>query len=215
MNYEQKQREPFASLVVYKLTTWSVIIPLLRTYFRCKIYGLEKVPKTGPLIVVGNHGSYFDPPILSTCIQRPVAFMAKEELFQVPILKQTIQLYGAYPVKRESADRSAIRSATNALKNGWAVGLFLEGTRTPDSRIYNPKLGAASISARTQVPILPVSLWGTEKILVKGSSFPKSVPLTIRVGDPLEPPNSSKKQALQEVTEKCTSIINNMHDLGR
>ena len=90
--------------------------------------------------------------------------MAKEELFKVPVLKQAIRWYGAYPVKRGSADRSAIREALNQLDQGWAVGIFLQGTRTPDGRIPDPKIGAALIAAKAQVPLLPVSLWGTQHI---------------------------------------------------
>jgi 1-acyl-sn-glycerol-3-phosphate acyltransferase len=100
-------------------------------------------------------------------MRRPVAFMAKEELFRIPVLKQGIELYGAYPVKRGAADRSAIRSALNCLSAGWAVGLFLQGTRTPDARISEPKLGAALIAAKAKVPLLPVSLWGLRQFSKK------------------------------------------------
>jgi 1-acyl-sn-glycerol-3-phosphate acyltransferase len=215
MNHEQfRNRESVSSLIAYHLFKWSIISPILHTYFRARIYGAEKVPQSGRLIVVSNHGSNFDPPILAVSMLRPVAFMAKEELFKVPIFKQGIELYGAYPVKRGSVDISAIRSAIKALQNGWAIGLFLEGTRTADSRIHNPKLGAATIAAKTQSPLLPVSLWGTEQIMPEGSSFPKPVPLTIRVGELIEPPSSSKKEVLKEVTEKCATIINSMHAMG-
>ena len=212
---KQREREPFINLFLFRFGKWSFISPFYYTYFKGKAYGLEKVPQKGPLVVVSNHGSYFDPPLLSTTICRPVSFMAKEELFKVPVLKTLIKLYGAYPVKRGSSDRSAIRSALNALKKGWAVGLFLGGTRTKDGRIYEPKLGASLIAAKANAPILPVSLWGTEKILTKGSSFPKSVPLTLRVGDVIPPPSSTKKPELERVTNHCCNIINEMHDLGR
>ena len=210
-----RKREPVASLVLYHLFKWPVVSPVFHTYFRGRIYGAEKVPQSGALIAVSNHASDFDPPILSNCLRRPVAYMAKEELFKVPLLKQGIKLYGAYPVKRGTSDRNAIRAAIKALDNGWIAGIFLEGTRTRDGSINHPKLGAALIAAKAQVPLIPVSLWGTEKILSKGSPFPKPVPITIRIGDVIEPPQSTKKEELQAVTNKCAEIINQMHSLGR
>jgi 1-acyl-sn-glycerol-3-phosphate acyltransferase len=141
--------------------------------------------------------------------------MAKEELFRVPVLKQAIKLYGAYPVKRGSADRSAIRSALTLLEEGWAVGVFLQGTRTPDARISDPKLGAALIAAKAKVPLLPVSLWGTEAIFEKGSLFPRPVPVTVRIGQVIDPPNSTDRDELQAVTQKCATAIHTLHDLGR
>ncbi|WP_426775018.1 lysophospholipid acyltransferase family protein [Lusitaniella coriacea] len=210
-----KTREPRVSLGLYHLFKWSVVSPMLHTYFRGRIYGAQNVPQEGSLVVASNHASYFDPPIVSNCVGRPVAFMAKEELFEVPLLSQGIRLYGAYPVKRSAADRSAIRSAIAALQEGWAAGIFLTGTRSPDAKITDPKLGAAMIAAKTQSPLLPVSLWGTEEILVKGSSIPRPVPITVRIGEPIAPPHSTKREELEAVTQNCAAIINQMHDLGR
>ncbi|WP_293127328.1 1-acyl-sn-glycerol-3-phosphate acyltransferase [Microcoleus sp. bin38.metabat.b11b12b14.051] len=210
-----KSREPVESLLLYYLFKWSIVSPMLHLYFRGRIYGAENVPAENPFVVVSNHASDFDPPILSSSMRRPVAFMAKEELFKVPILKQAITLYGAYPVKRESADRSAIRSAIQSLENGWATGVFLQGTRTPDGRITDPKLGAALIAAKAKVPLLPVSLWGTHAIASKGSIVPRPVPLTVRIGKLIEPPGSSNREELEALTQRCATEINAMHDFGR
>jgi|SRR6478672_6708787 len=210
-----RSREPVASLLLYYAFKWSIIAPMLHVYFRVRIYGIENVPQQGPLIVVSNHASDFDPPILAACVGRPVAYMAKEELFKVPVLKQAIQLYGAYPVKRGSGDRSAIRAALASLESGWAAGVFLDGTRTPDGRITNPKLGAAMIAAKANAPLLPVSLWGTEKILKKGSTVPQRVPITVRIGQVIAAPPSSKREELEATTKRCAEEINALHDLGR
>ncbi|HBB33222.1 MAG TPA: 1-acyl-sn-glycerol-3-phosphate acyltransferase [Cyanobacteria bacterium UBA8803] len=210
-----RSREPFASLLLYHAFKWSVVSPVLHVYLQGRIYGAEQVPRQGPLIVASNHASDFDPPIVSNCLQRPVAFMAKEELFRIPILKQAIKLYGAYPVKRGAADRSAIRAALDCLSEGWAVGVFLEGTRTIDARINNPKLGAALIAAKAQVPLLPVSLWGTQAIFQKGSPIPQPVPVTVRIGKLIDPPTSTTREVLEAVTQKCTAAIHALHDMGR
>jgi 1-acyl-sn-glycerol-3-phosphate acyltransferase len=208
-------REPLISLWLYYLFKWSIVSPMLHGYFRGRIYGAENVPQRGRLLVVSNHASDFDPPILSASVRRPVAYMAKEELFQVPVLKQAIQIYGAYPVKRGSADRSALRSAIASIESGWATGLFLEGTRTPDGRIHDPKIGAAWIAQKTQSPMLPVSLWGTHEIFVKGAPIPRPVPLTIRIGELIAPPASGDRADLEAVTQRCAAAINGLHDLGR
>ncbi|HLO48846.1 MAG TPA: lysophospholipid acyltransferase family protein [Kamptonema sp.] len=210
-----KSREPIESLMLYHLFKWSVVSPMLHVYFRGRIYGAENVPQQGPLVVVSNHASDFDPPLLSSCMKRPVAFMAKEELFEIPILRKAIVLYGAYPVKRGMADRSAIRSALSYLEQGWATGVFLQGTRTADGRITEPKLGAALIAAKAKAPLLPVSLWGTSEISRKGSPVPRSVPLTVRIGTVIDAPGSSDREELEAITQRCATEINAMHDLGR
>lgn len=210
-----RQREPKVSLLLYHLFKWSVVSPTLQVYFRGRIYGADQVPQQGPLLVVSNHASDFDPPLLSSCVQRPVAYMAKQELFQVPVLSTLIRWYGAYPVKRGAGDRAAIRAALGALDNGWAAGVFLQGTRTQDGRIHSPKLGAALIAAKAQVPLLPVSLWGTQGIQTKNKALPQSVPVTVRIGRLVQPPASTDRQQLTQVTQQCADMINTMHALGR
>lgn len=210
-----RDREPLASLLLYYLFKWSVVNPMFRLYFRGRVIGAQNVPKQGPLVIVANHASDFDPPILSSCVRRPVSYMAKEELFKVPVLAPAIRLYGAYPVKRGSADRSAIREALHQLDLGWAVGIFLQGTRTPDGRIPDPKLGAALIAAKAQAPLLPVSLWGTHQIFPKGKKLPRTVPLTVRVGEVIPPPADTKREQLLAVTDRCTEAIHQLHDQGR
>ncbi len=210
-----RQREPFASLLLYHLFKWSVVSPVSHLCFGLKIYGADHVPRKGGLVVVSNHASDFDPPILSNCVGRPVAFMAKEELFRVPILSQAIRLYGAYPVKRGTSDRQALKYALEFLENGWALGIFLQGTRTPDGKITDPKLGAALISAKFQAPLLPVCLWGTHEILPKGAKFPKLRPVTVRIGAVIAPPANTDRPTLTAKTAECTAIINQLHELGR
>ncbi len=211
-----RSREPRVNLVLYHLFKWSVVSPALHLLFGGRVYGAQHVPALGPLIVVSNHASYFDPPIVSCCVRRPVAFMAKEELFRVPVLRTAIRLYGAYPVKRGASDRSAIRAALACLEQGWATGVFLQGTRTDDGRITEPQLGAALLAAKAQAPLLPVSLWGTQAILSKDRKLPHLLqPVTVRIAPPLLPPASSDRQTLEALTQTCAETINTLHALGR
>lgn len=212
---ETKQREPVSSLVLYHLLKWSIVSPLLHTYFRGKIYGADKIPRSGGAIVVSNHASYFDPPIIANCVGRPVAFMAKEELFEVPVLRQLIKVYGAYPVNRRKSDRRAIRMTIETVKNGWLAGIFLTGTRTKDAKISDPKLGAALIAAKAGVPLIPVSVWGTEKILTSKLPIPNPVPVTVRIGEAIPPPKSTHREELGQITTRCATAIDSLHDLGR
>lgn len=200
----------------YKMFKWLVVRPLLYLFYQERIYGTENVPLTGNLIVVSNHASDFDPLILGSCMGRPVAFMAKEELFEIPVISQAILAFGAYPVKRGAGDRAAIRAAIASIEKGWATGIFLQGTRTVDGRVTEPKLGAAMIAAKTQAPFLPISIWGTGTILPKGAKFPKLFqPVTVRIGELLPPPDASDRTTLEAYTQKCADAINALHALGR
>jgi len=201
---------------LYKMFKWLVVRPLLYLFYQERIYGTENVPLTGNLIVVSNHASDFDPLIVGSCMGRPVAFMAKEELFEVPVLSQAIQAFGAYPVKRGAGDRAAIRAAIASIEKGWATGIFLQGTRTLDGKVTEPKLGAAMIAAKTQAPFLPISIWGTATILPKGAKFPKLFqPVTVRIGELIPPPDASDRTTLEAYTQKCADAINALHALGR
>ena len=210
-----RPREPWTSLFLYRLFKWSCVSPMLFWYCRGRVHGFRNIPRSGPFIAVSNHASDFDPPFLATAVGRPVAFMAKEELFEVPGLGRAIRWYGAYPVKRGTSDRKALRMAMEQLENGWGAGLFLDGTRTPDGRIVDPKLGAVWLAAKMQVPLIPVSLWGTHAITPKGQIRPRAVPVTIRIGELIPPPASTDRALLEAVTQQCTAVIHSMLEMGR
>ena len=209
-----RNREPFSSLVLYRFTKWSIINPILYSYFRLRIYGAEKIPQSGSCIVVCNHASNLDPPVLGIAVNRPVSFMAKEELFKIPLFRNILLTYGSYPVKRDASDLAAIKSAINYLNQGWLAGIFLEGTRTNDGKVIDPKLGAALIAAKTQAPLITASIWGTDKISAQKRGL-LPTPITVRFGDLIPPPKSKKKADLQKLTAHCAQVINEMHALGR
>jgi 1-acyl-sn-glycerol-3-phosphate acyltransferase len=215
-NTKNNEKDQGGNPIFYKMFKWLVVRPLLYLFYQERIYGTENVPLTSNLIVVSNHASDFDPLIVGSCMGRPVAFMAKEELFEIPVLSQAIKAFGAYPVKRGAGDRAAIRSAIESINNGWATGIFLQGTRTLDGKVTEPKLGAAMIASKTKAPFLPVSVWGTETILPKGAKFPKLFqPVTVRIGELIPAPESSDRATLEAFTQKCADAINSLHALGR
>ena len=206
-------REPAIGLLLYYLLKYFAVNPLFRLYFRGRIIGLDRVPMAGKLIIVSNHASDFDPPFVASAVGRPVAFMAKEELFKIPLLGPAIRMYGAYPVKRGSADRAALRAALAAVDEGWATGLFLDGTRRADGRIHEPKVGAALIAARTQATVLPVGVCGADKIFKRGVKYPQPVPVTIHIGEPMDPPpEKANPDVLNTFTQTYTDRVHALLD---
>ncbi len=199
---------------VYGCVSYLLAFPIFRFLFRGQIKGISNVPKSGGVLVVSNHGSHLDPPILGHALGRPVAFMAKAELFRVPILSFIISACGAYPVKRGAGDREALRTASNRLIEGWATGVFLDGTRQENGRVNDPKAGAALLAARTGCPILPVAIINSHRAFPKGSLLPRFVSIRLKVGELIQPPSSRKREDLTLKTKEIQFAINSMLDEG-
>mgnify|MGYP001238769342 FL=1 len=200
--------------LTYRLVSGILVFPLFRLLFRGSTCGNERVPMQGPLVVVANHGSHLDPPLLGHALGRPVAFMAKAELFRIPLLGPLIRACGAYPVKRGASDREAIRTATARLQEGWAIGVFLDGTRQPDGRVNHPMPGAALLSARSGAPLLPVAILNSHRALGTGQSWPRLVPVQLRIGEPIPAPISRRKPDLEAATIELQQRINALLDQG-
>ncbi len=213
INEKIKQNRPRQSFV-YGCVSYLLVFPIFRLLFRGQTIGISNVPKGGGLVVVSNHGSHLDPPILGHALGRPVAFMAKSELFKVPILSLIISACGAYPVNRGAGDREAIRNASNRLSEGWATGVFLDGTRQENGRVNDPKAGAALLAARTGSPILPVAIVNSHRAFPKGSLLPRFVSIHLRVGEIIQPPKTKKREDLTYTTKEIQISINSMLDKG-
>ena len=197
----------------YRLVSALVVFPLFRGLFRGSTLGLEHVPKDGPLVVASNHGSHLDPPLLGHALGRPVAFMAKAELFAIPLLGAVIRACGAYPVRRGASDREAIRTATAKLEEGWATGVFLDGTRQANGRVNNPLPGAALLAARSGAPLLPVAIVNSHRALGSGRIWPRLVPLQLRIGAPIPAPASRRRPDLDATTALLQERINALLEL--
>jgi len=200
--------------LTYRLISYLLVFPVYRLLFRGRTAGNTNVPVEGALVVVANHGSHLDPPLLGHALGRPVAFMAKAELFKVPLLGPIIRACGAYPVSRGASDREAIRVATDRLQQGWATGVFIDGTRQADGRVNNPQAGAALLAARAGVPLLPVAIINSHRALGPGQGAPRLVPIHIRIGTPVPPPASRRRPDLDRTTAAVQAQINRMLDEG-
>ncbi|MFM7549833.1 MAG: lysophospholipid acyltransferase family protein [Cyanobacteriota bacterium] len=200
--------------LTYRLISYLLVFPLYRILFRGRTAGNANVPMDGALVVVANHGSHLDPPLLGHALGRPVAFMAKAELFRVPLLGPIIRACGAYPVARGASDREAIRTATDRLEEGWATGVFIDGSRQANGRVNDPQAGAALLAARAGVPLLPVAIINSHRALGAGSQQLRLVPVHIRIGTPIPPPASRRRADLELATRACQDQINGLLDLG-
>ncbi len=148
-----------------------------------KVEGRQNVPARGPVIVVSNHLSVVDPPLLGASLSRRVVFMAKEELFHSWMWSWSYRGYGAFPVKRGGPDRKALHQADATLKQGMALGVFPEGRRSRTAQMNSASEGAALIALRSGAPILPVAITGSEKL--RGAEVIWSRPcITVRIGEP-------------------------------
>lgn len=158
-----------------------LVFIFIRTFNSWKIVGKENLPSSGPVVLVANHVSLWDPPVLACSIKRPVCFMAKEELFKIPVLGKIIDLLNAFPVKRGKMDRNALRLAAKCLDNGGVLGLFPEGTRSKTDELLPLQAGSALFALRSGSPLVPVGLTGTR------TSFPLTWrgKIQVRIGKPL------------------------------
>ncbi len=200
--------------LTYRLISYLLVFPIYRLLFRGRTAGNANVPMDGALVVVANHGSHLDPPLLGHALGRPVAFMAKAELFRVPILGPIIRACGAYPVARGASDREAIRTATDRLLEGWATGVFIDGTRQANGRVNDPQPGAALLAARAGVPLLPVAIVNSHRAMGTGQRWMRLVPIHIRIGTPIPPPASRRRPDLDAVTAEAQRQINGLLDQG-
>jgi 1-acyl-sn-glycerol-3-phosphate acyltransferase len=159
---------------------------LLHIVGGARVEGLEHVPRQGPFIMVVNHRSLADPPILGWAVghqvRRVVHFMAKEEMRRWPIIGWLADRSGVFFVRRGEGDRSAQRAALRLLAEGRPIAIFPEGTRSRDGKLRPAKPGAALLAIRSGAPLLPVAISGTERLFPGHSRVPHRTRVVVRIG---------------------------------
>lgn len=183
----------------------AIVRLILRLFFRCEYMCVENIPKDGPVIVASNHLSFWDPPVIGCAFERHIHFMAKEELFKMPVFGWIITQLKAFPVKRGAADRAAIRMALSLLEGGEIVGLFPEGTRSKNGQIGKAEPGLALIAAKAGAVIVPTAIVGTDKVLAKGCLLPK---FQVIFGKPIILEKGiTDKEYLEKITKQMMNEI--------
>ncbi|MEU0117979.1 lysophospholipid acyltransferase family protein [Streptomyces bobili] len=177
----------------YYLLKYVVLGPLLRLVFRPRIEGLELVPASGAAIIAGNHLSFSDHFLMPAILKRRITFLAKAEYFTGPGVKGRLtaaffRSAGQIPVDRSGKDagQAAIREGLGVLSKDELLGIYPEGTRSHDGRLYKGKVGVAVMALRAGVPVVPCAMIGTFEAQPPGKKIPNIHPVAIRFGEPLD-----------------------------
>ena len=167
--------------------------PVVNLLFRPWVKGMDNVPATGPAILVSNHLSFSDSIFLPLAVPRPVSFLAKSEYFTGSGLKGKLtaaffRMTNQLPIDRSggAASEAALRAGVKVLEGGNLLGIYPEGTRSPDGRLYRGKTGVAKMALQTGVPVIPVAMIGTDKVQPIGRRIPNIRRIGIIVGEPLD-----------------------------
>ena len=171
----------------------AVVPPVAKLVWRPTVTGLENVPRTGAVIIASNHLSFADSLVIPIVAPRKVHFLAKSDYFTGGGIKGTLQKawfegMGMLPVDRDDpkAALGSLDTALEVLRRGGAFGLYPEGTRSRDGRLYRGRTGVAHLALTAGVPVVPVGITGTERLQPVGSTLPRIVPISVRFGEPIE-----------------------------
>lgn len=191
------------------------LTPFLMILFRPKVKGLRNVPGTGPVIIASNHLSFSDSIFMPLVVPRKVTFLAKSEYFTSPgpkglLKKLTFIALGQVPVDRSGGRRSeaALITGLKVLAEGKCLGIYPEGTRSPDGRLYKGRTGIARLAIESGAPIIPVAMFNTEKIQPTGTVVPKVMRVEMIFGEPMYfEGDSTDLLYLRDVTDKIMATI--------
>ncbi len=208
-----------AALVLYRVCR-AAVVGICRTYWRATYEGLEHVPRSGAYVLAPVHRSFIDFGLVAAVTTRRIRYMGKDSLWKVAWFGRFITALGAFPVRRGSADREALRRCMDIIRSGEPLVLFPEGTRRAGSVVEDLYEGAAYVAIRTGVPIVPVGIGGSERALRKGKRLPRPVKVHVIVGPPLTPPppkasGHPSRAALRELTDRLQVEVQRLFDEAR
>jgi 1-acyl-sn-glycerol-3-phosphate acyltransferase len=185
-----------------------------KLFYRFEVIGLDNIPTSGPVMLVSNHVSNWDPPVLGSASNRQVFFLAKEELFKIPVLNFLLPAWGVLPLKRGRGDREAITKSIEVLSDGKILGIFIEGTRNkgnPD-HLGKPQPGAAMFALKSNATVIPTLLLNTRTV---GKSFQK---VKVIFGKPLQlinDPTLEKKELYTAVSHQIAAAIDSLRPIKK
>lgn len=211
----RRSGQPLLGRIAYR-TLWALVLAVVKVLFRLRVVGGENFP-TGPFILSPVHRSFIDTPIAGMATSRRLRFMGKESLWEIRPLGAFLSLLGGFPVERGTADRTALRAATDVLALGEPLVMFPEGTRRSGDRVRRDDMldGPAFVAARAGVPIVPVGLGGTVRALPVGSVVPRPRRVVVVVGDPIPPPAKVQgrvpRRAVRELTDRLYRELSDLY----
>jgi len=192
----------------YAVCRWAAQM-LFIFLFRGRIFGTHRVPRHGGVLLVSNHQSFLDPPLVTLALPRECNYMARDSLFRNPILRRVIESLNAFPVKRGTADMGAIRETFRRLKSGKIVLAFPEGTRTVDGNIGTMRPGVILLARKARVPIVPAVILGAFESWPRSARFPRPRPIVIAYAEPFSPhehPDLTDDECIEHVRTRMLAM---------
>lgn len=171
---------------------------LMRLLFGLRGRGRAHVPAEGPVLLVANHSSVLDPALIGGLTRRPVSFLAKAELFDIPLFGRLIRALNAWPLRRETTDPGALRVALRLLQENRVLLLFPEGTRGEEGTLRPPKRGAGMLAVMSGAPVVPVYVKGSGRAWPRGRRWPRPARVTVTFGPPLRFPRTEGRDKKAE-----------------
>jgi len=189
-----------------------IAYPFFHSYIRLDVVGEENIPKSGAVLLAPNHISYLDPIILGIAVRRQIHSMAKEELFKNAFSRYFMMGINAFPVRRRTIDRNTLKYSLKILNEGRVLLVFLEGTIKLDNKVKEGKYGVAWLVLKTNVPVVPVKITGSDRLLPDGDFFPKMGRARIVFGQPItfDFKDQKNKENRKIITEKIIKEINRL-----